>query len=72
MPGMVAFIVGTGDSVNDIKLHKSIAEYTGTKSVDAQPVITGQLYIVQVNEKQSIGIFYSGSYALPGDTVYFK
>ena len=74
--GMVAYIVGTGDTVRDPAVHKEVQQYTGVDPAGlatiATPVIVGELYVVSVEEQYSVGLLFKGSYALPGDTVFFK
>lgn len=74
--GMVAYIVGTGDTVRDSSLHQQVRTYTGVDPAQlttiATPVIIGEMYIVEVYPKYSVGLLHKGKYALPGDTVFFK
>jgi hypothetical protein len=74
--GMVAYIVGTGDTVHDPAIHQVVQRYTSVDPaqllVVAAPVMIGEMYIVSVEDRYSLGTLYKGSYALPGDTVYFK
>ena len=74
--GMVAYIVATGDTVSDAAVHGEVQRYTGVDPAQlatvAAPVIIGEMYVVSVEDKYSVGYLYQGSYALPGDTVFFK
>jgi hypothetical protein len=74
--GMVAYIVATGDSINDSTIHQDVQRYTGIDparlTTIATPVIIGEMYIVSVEENYSVGLLYRGNYTLPGDTVFFK
>lgn len=74
--GMVAYLVGTGDTINDAGIHREVQRYTSVDPAQlatvATPVIVGEMYIVSVEEQYSVGLLYKGSYALPGDTVFFK
>ena len=74
--GMVAYIVSTGDTVRHPKLHEAVQRYTGVDPAQlatiGTPVIVGEMYIVAVYKEYSVGLLYRGSYALPGDTVFFK
>lgn len=74
--GMVAYIVGTGDTVRDREIHEMVRFYTGIDPTQmatlATPVIIGEMHIVEVYAKYSVGLLHKGKYALPGDTVFFK
>lgn len=74
--GMVAYLVATGDTVSDAAIHREVQRYTGVDPAQlamvATPVIVGEMYIVSVEDQYSVGLLYKGSYALPGDTVFFK
>jgi hypothetical protein len=75
MRGMVAYVVASGDTVQDLAIHKRVHEYTGphegTQPATA-PVVVGELYVVSVEKDYSVGLLRRGSYMLPGDTVFFK
>jgi hypothetical protein len=74
--GMVAYLVSTGDTVHDNSVHQQVSQYTSVDpsslATASTPVIVGQLYIVSVEDAYSVGFLYSGDYALPHDTVFFK
>lgn len=74
--GMVAYLVGTGEAVRDPAIHQIVQRYTGVDPAQlltvATPVVIGEMYIVSVEDRYSVGLLYKGSYALPGDTVFFK
>ena len=76
IPGMVGYIVATGSSGDDAKIHDSVKSYTGvdpgTMVAASTAVVIGELVVIQVEEKFTIAELYRGDYALPGDTVYFK
>jgi hypothetical protein len=76
MPGMVAYVVGTGDSVSEPAIHMSVKDYTGIDPAQlvgaATPVVVGTVYIASVEKEYSVGLLFLGDYALPGDTVFFK
>jgi hypothetical protein len=74
MPGMVAYIVGTGDSSSDSAVNQAAEQYTGVSAASANqaPTVVGELYVVSVEDSRSVGVLYKGDYALPGDTVFFK
>jgi hypothetical protein len=74
--GMVAYLEGTGEAVRDPAIHQVVQRYTAVDptqllTVDT-PVVIGEMYIVSVEDRYSVGLLYKGSYALPGDTVFFK
>lgn len=74
--GMVAYIVGTADSVRDPKIHNEVRENTGVDPAGlariATPVVIGEMYVVSVEKRYSVGLLYKGRYVMPGDTVFFK
>jgi hypothetical protein len=76
MPGMVAYVVATGDAVKDPSVHKTVAAVTGVDPARLAgaitPVIIGEMYIVSVEKGHSVGRLFRGDYVLPGDTVFFK
>jgi len=74
MPGMVAYIVGTGDSSSDSAVNQAAEQYTGVGAASANqaPTVVGELYVVSVEDSRSVGVLYKGDYALPGATVFFK
>ena len=43
-----------------------------TWPTEATPIVVGEIYIVSVEDQYSVGVLYRGSYAIPGDTVFFK
>jgi hypothetical protein len=74
--GMVGYVVSTGSSIDDKKIHESVANFSGvdpSRIVAAStPIVVGEVVIVQVEEKFAVAELYRGDYALPGDTVFFK
>jgi hypothetical protein len=74
--GMVAYLVGTGDTVPDGKMHREVQRYTRVDPAQLSTmeglIIVGQMYILSAEEDYSVGVLYQGTYALPGDTVHFK
>jgi predicted regulator of Ras-like GTPase activity (Roadblock/LC7/MglB family) len=76
IPGMVAYVVGTGETLADEALHKSVLQYGAVDAAELQGVssrvVVGEIYVVAVEEKQCLGRLYRGDYVLPGDTVFFK
>jgi len=76
VPGMVAYLVATGDSIRDESVHRAVKEYTGVDpaalGVATTPVVVGELYVVSVEDGYSTCVLYRGSYAIPRDTVFFK
>lgn len=76
MPGMVAYIVATGEAANQAELHRDVQTYaaidTATVGGISLPVIVGEVYIASVESNYSVGYLYLGDYAMPRDTVYFK
>ena len=74
-PGMVAYVVATGDAVADPGIHGAVRAYSGAPSDGltlSSPVIVGQLAVYSVEDKYSVCELYDGEYALPGDMVFFK
>lgn len=72
MPGMVAYLIATGDTTKDEAVHQKVEAYTKVKPAGLPAAVVGQIYIVSVEPEHSIGRLFAGDYALPGDTVYFK
>ncbi|MBI4700985.1 MAG: hypothetical protein HY744_07470 [Deltaproteobacteria bacterium] len=76
MPGMVAYLVATGDSVRDPAVHANVKDFTGVDptalTMATTPVTVGEMYVVSVEKAYSVGLLYRGDFALPGDTVFFK
>ncbi len=73
--GMVAYVVATGDVVQDPEIHRRVKEYaaaTDRPTIGAAPVVIGEMYIIAVEPEYSVGIIHRGSYMVPGDTVFFK
>ncbi len=74
--GMVAYLVGTGDTVHDPAVHREVQHYTGADPAQlataTTPIVVGEMYIVSVEDQYSVGVLYKGSYAIPDDTVFFK
>lgn len=74
LPGMVAYVVATGDTVSDPAIHAAVREYArDAQSTSAtSPVVVGQLAVYAVEDKYSVCELYDGDYVIPGDTVFFK
>ncbi len=72
MPGMVAYLVATGDTTKDETIHTKVEAYTGVQPAGLPAEVVGQIYIVSVEGEHSVGKLFAGDYALPGDTVFFK
>lgn len=74
--GMVAYLVGTGDTVHDPAVHLEVQHYTGADPAQlataTTPIVVGEMYIVSVEDQYSVGVLYKGRYAIPDDTVFFK
>lgn len=73
--GMVAYLVASAETVTDNQIHLSVFKYTGIdpSSVSSDgALVVGNLYIIAVEDKYSVGWLYDGDYALPGDSVFFK
>jgi curli biogenesis system outer membrane secretion channel CsgG len=74
--GMVAYIVGTADTVTDPTIHREVQRYTGVDPAElvtvGTPIIVGEMYVVSVEDEYSVGLLHKGDYVLPGDTVFFK
>lgn len=74
--GMVAYIVGTADTVRDPTMHQKVQRYTGVDPAQlitvGTPIIVGEMYIISVEDQYSVGRLHKGDYVLPGDTVFFK
>jgi hypothetical protein len=62
--------------VRDAAIHTEVQRYTGVDPAGlatlATPVIVGEMYVVSVEDHYSVALLYKGSYALPGDVVFFK
>jgi hypothetical protein len=76
VPGMVAYLVSTGDTIHDKAVHVAVKEFTGVDPAYSltvsTPVVIGEIYILSVEDKYCVGVRYRGSYVLPGDTAFFK
>lgn len=76
IPGMVGYVVATGQTVEDPKVHDEVRQLTGYSAASSRtaglPVIVGELYVVSVEKDFCVAVRISGSYILPEDTVYFK
>ena len=76
MPGMVAYVVGTGEAVADPAIHRNVQAYSTADAARlaslATPVVVGEVYIMSVEPNYSVGVLYTGAYAVPRDTVFFK
>ena len=75
--GMVASVHAKGEYVEaqNVPLRKLIQDYSGrAKSISTHfsNDVVGSVYIVSVEPEYSIGVFYGGDYAQPGDEVEFK
>lgn len=70
--GMVAYILGSGDTVKKAELHQRVASFSGAKPEGSAPLIVGELYITAVEDDYSIGVLSQGRYAMPGDSIFFK
>ena len=74
--GMVAYVVGTGDTVQDPEIHQAVQRYTDADpaqlAIATTPIVVGEIYIISVEDRYSVGVLYRGDYAIPGDTVFFK
>lgn len=73
--GMVAYVVATGDVVQDPEIHRRVHAYTSatdTPTIGAAPGVIGEMYIIAVEPEYSVGVIHRGSYMVPGDTVFFK
>lgn len=75
--GMVASTHAKGEYVeqSNVPLRKALLAYAGEAKSVARHFhndVVGSVYIVSVEPEYSIGVFYGGDYATPGDEVEFK
>lgn len=73
--GMVAYVVATGDVVQDPEIHRSVHAYTSatdTPTIGSAPGVIAEMYIIAAEPEYSVGIIHRGSYMVPGDSVFFK
>jgi hypothetical protein len=69
--GMPGYLVATGDGAKEDATHRAVMAYTGAKPTGAVPSVVAELYVVSVEKDRSV-CRIGRSYAVPGDTVFFK